>query len=201
MSRVLPLKIAIAQMRTFAQLCRSASIFSGTKEISQMVTRTPRSLIKCRPLCSNGFGLAGGPDIEFVEPDIVQQWRSQTPDRLAAQAFAAATGTGCDAPQCPNKDYPQPDPYDWRWYQSDKFSGLDKARSSIQNPQNRITIAHLDTGYKDEHSLSPQFLDTTRQRNFVDSERANDARDLADEGGTIGHGTGTLSILAGKTFG
>jgi hypothetical protein len=154
----------------------------------------------CHKLHRTGFGIAGAAEVEFAEPDIVQQWQADSPDRVAAQAFAVATGVSCAAPQPPNTDYPRPNPYDWRWYQGDDFSGLNSARSEIQNPQNRITIAHLDTGYLDGHSVLPQFLDRARQRNFVDQSRPNDARDLGDKGGNIGHGTGTLSILAGAVF-
>jgi len=100
----------------------------------------------CHKLHRSGFGMAGGPDVEFAEPDVVQQWPTDSQDRLATQAFAAANGAACDAPNPPNKDYPRPDPYDWRWYQGDDFSGLNSARSEIQVPADRITIAHLDTG-------------------------------------------------------
>lgn len=154
----------------------------------------------CHKLHRGGFGMAGAPDVEFAEPDIVQQWPADAPDRLAALAFAAAAGGTCDAPHPPNKDYPRPDPYDWRWYQQDNFSGISSARSEIQDPENRITIAHLDTGYRDGHSVLPKFLDRARQRNFVDQNLPNDARDPGNEGGNAGHGTGTLSILAGSLF-
>ena len=154
----------------------------------------------CHRLHRQGFGVMGTPEIEFAEPDVVQQWPADSPDRIAARAFAAATGPTCQAPDQPSTDYPRPNPFDWRWYQTDAFSGLAAARAQIQQPQRLITIAHLDTGYRDGHSLLPQKLDLARQKNFVDANRPNDARDLGDEGGNIGHGTGTLSILAGSQF-
>jgi len=154
----------------------------------------------CHKLHVQGFGMAGAGAVEFAEPDIEQQWPVDAESRLIARAFAAASGAICDEPQQPNKNYPRPDPFDWRWFETDNFSGLDTARSQIQTPADRVTIAHLDTGYRLGHSLLPQFLDTIRQRNFVDPNRPNDASDPGDEGGNAGHGTGTLSILAGARF-
>ncbi|HJZ96448.1 MAG TPA: S8 family serine peptidase [Candidatus Solibacter sp.] len=152
----------------------------------------------CHKLHRDGFGIAGAGNVEFAEPDVVQQWPIESVTRQTARAFAAADA--CAAPQQPNTSYPRPDKPDWRWYQGDSFSGLDTARSQIQNPQNRVTIAHLDTGYRQGHRVLPQFLDTTRQRNFVDADRPNDASDPGNEGGNAGHGTGTISILAGASF-
>src|SRR5262249_44985580 len=152
----------------------------------------------CHKLHREGFGIAGGGDIEFAEPDLVQQWPAESADRLAADAFAATNG--CTSPQQPNRKYPRPEPYDWRWFAGENFNGLDTARSQIQNPQDRVTIAHLDTGYRKGHRLLPQNLDMDRQRNFVDAHRPNDASDPGDQGGNVGHGTGTLSILAGALF-
>lgn len=153
----------------------------------------------CHQLHTEGLGIAGAGGVDFAEPDVVQQWPVDI-GRLAARAFGVASGTACQAPQQPNKDYPRPIPFDWRWFETDSFSGIDSARSQIQNPRNRVTIAHLDTGYRQGHRLLPQFLDKTRQRNFVDQERPNDASDPGSEGGNAGHGTGTLSILAGARF-
>jgi hypothetical protein len=153
----------------------------------------------CHKLHTQGFGIAGGGTVEFAEPDVEQRWPVESGNRQAARAFATA-GDACAAPQQPNKDYPRPADFDWRWFATDVFNGLDSARSQIQNPQNRLTIAHLDTGYRQGHRILPQFLDTARQRNFVDADRPNDASDPGNEGGNAGHGTGTLSILAGAMF-
>src|SRR5579863_3335804 len=49
----------------------------------------------CHKLHRGGFGMAGAPAVEFAEPDIVQEWKADSPDRVAAQAFAAATGGAC----------------------------------------------------------------------------------------------------------
>jgi subtilisin family serine protease len=116
---------------------------------------------------------------------------------------ASASGDRCRNPNPPNSRYPSPSPFDWRWFQHPNHSGLDGARSQINNPADRITIAHLDTGYRKGHDVLPRFLDTTRQRSFVDGDpNPNDASDPDIEGlgNNPGHGTGTLSILAGSLF-
>ncbi len=155
----------------------------------------------CHQLHTKGLDIPGSGAVEFAEPDVVQQWPVDSGDRLAARAFAADSGAACQAPQQPNKDYPRPpDPFDWRWFETDNFSGIDSARSQIQNPRDRVAIAHLDTGYRQGHLLLPRFLDKARQHNFVDQNRPNDASDPGSEGGNAGHGTGTLSILAGAQF-
>jgi subtilisin family serine protease len=61
-----------------------------------------------------------------------------------------------------------------------------------------VRVAHLDTGYDPHHATRPLHLAANLQKNFVDPDRPNDASD--DSSGNfnkLGHGTGTLSILAG----
>jgi hypothetical protein len=157
----------------------------------------------CHNLRSQGFGMAGAPTVEFAEPDVEQQFVFDSPERLAGQAFAAAAGETCKGPAAPNSAYPAPAPFDWRWYQGADFSGLEAARSQIPTPAARVTIAHLDTGYRKGHAVLPAFLDTVRQRSFVDGDpNPNDASDpgITGFGKNPGHGTGTLSILAGSMF-
>ena len=156
----------------------------------------------CHQLRTKGFGITGGPAVDFAEPDLEQQWVYNSPDRVAGKSFAAAART-CTSPDPPNSGYPSPTPFDWRWFQDPNHSGLDDARSQIKNPANRITIAHLDTGYRQGHAILPQFLDLTRQHSFVDGDKnPNDASDpdVTGFGNNPGHGTGTLSILAGNLF-
>ena len=124
----------------------------------------------CHQLQTKGFGIAGGPTVEFAEPDLEQQWIVDSPDRLAAKAFAASAGDTCRNPIPWDPRYPAPSPFDWRWFQDPNHSGLDGARSQINNPADRITIAHLDTGYRKGHDVLPRFLDTARQRSFVDGD-------------------------------
>ena len=157
----------------------------------------------CHQLRTTGFGIAGGAEVEFAEPDLAQQWPVDSPDRLVGKAFAATAADSCAAPAAPDSRYPAPSPYDWRWQQDAHHSGLEAARSQISNPANRLTMAHLDTGYRKGHALLPQFLDFARQRSFVDGDPdPNDASDpgIGGFGNNPGHGTATLGILAGGLF-
>ncbi len=66
-----------------------------------------------------------------------------------------------------------------------------------------ITIAHLDTGFDPDHITRPVNLAGHLQRNFVDDGYPpDDATDHTPEGMAFarnrGHGTGTLSLLAGN---
>jgi hypothetical protein len=161
----------------------------------------------CYQLQSKGMGLAGGPSVDFAEPDLQQQWIFNTPDEAAGKAFrATVAANACEKPDPADSRYPAPNQPDWRWYQGAGFSGLDGARSQIHLPddsKDRVTIAHLDTGYRKGHSVLPQFLDLTLQHSFVNGDPdPNDASD-PNHGGfsnNPGHGTGTISILAGSMF-
>jgi hypothetical protein len=158
---------------------------------------------QCHQLRTGGFGIAGAPAVEFAEPDFEQQWPVDSTGRNAARAFAAGAGALCQAPTPPNGDFPLPSSFDWRWYQDDAHSGLGTARDEASKFADRVTIAHLDTGYRQGHSVLPRLLDTGRQRNFVDDGRGtNDATDPGVEGfvANPGHGTGTIGILAGGVF-
>ncbi len=141
-----------------------------------------------------------GSRVEFAEPDIEQFWpvEENSPDGLG---FAA----GGD----PDRD---PDPQDSRYnkftiddaFRNDKHSGLDSARAAIGNipDEERVRIAHFDTGYDEDHATLPHHIDTHLERNFVDPGFPNDARDRTRGLLTnLGHGTGTLGILAGKSWG
>src|SRR5262245_37249356 len=86
----------------------------------------------CHQLHSQGFGIAGGPAVEFAEPDLQQQWVFDAPERVAGKAFrAVAAADACTRPDPPDARFPFPKPFDWRWFQGDQFSGLDAARSQI----------------------------------------------------------------------
>jgi hypothetical protein len=158
----------------------------------------------CHQLQSKGFGITGGPEVEFAEPDLEQQWIYDSPDRLAGKAFrATAAKDACERPDSADSRFPFPTPFDWRWFQDPAHSGLGAARSQIHNPKERVTIAHLDTGYRKGHSVLPQYLDTALQRSFVEGDpNPNDASDpnIGGLGSNSGHGTGTLGILAGSLF-
>ncbi|MBI4903590.1 MAG: S8 family serine peptidase [Acidobacteria bacterium] len=163
----------------------------------------------CHRLLRGGFGVAGAPAVDFVEPDMEQRWHFDSADRIAGKAFRATSSKdSCTQPDGADRRFPAPPetkpnaPYDWRWYQDAAHSGLDAARALIKNPKDRVAIAHLDTGYRKGHALLPEFLDLKLQRSFLDGEDPNDAtdRNIGGFGNAPGHGTGTLSILAGGLF-
>jgi hypothetical protein len=165
---------------------------------------------KCHQMRSGSMGLAAE-SIDFVEPDLHQQWAMALPDQSGGQAFAAVVARSCVAPVQPvtaADGYSAPDPFEWRWFQANGFAEFDMARTHIDLEElgktlERITIAHLDTGYREGHAVLPQFLDTTVARSFVEGDAdPNSAVDhgIGGFGNNPGHGTGTLSLLAGKVF-
>jgi hypothetical protein len=156
----------------------------------------------CHQLQSKGMGITGGGSVAFAEPDLQQQWIYTSADEGAAKEFRAmAAADACQNPDPPNSNYPAPNPMDWRWYLGGSFSGLDSARTLVGNPADKVVIAHLDTGYRKGHSVLPKFLDEKLQHSFVDGDPdVNNASDPGQGGLNPGHGTGTLSILAGSMF-
>jgi Subtilase family len=164
----------------------------------------------CHQLRSGGMGMAAA-NVEFVEPDLQQQWSFEAPGKIDDLAFAAQAPRTCDAPVQPitaPDGYSAPAPYVWRWFQTDGYAGFDSARAHI-NPaalgatEERITIAHLDTGYRKNHVVLPEFLDHNVERSFVKGDAdPNSATDpgVGGFGNNPGHGTGTMSLLAGKIF-
>jgi hypothetical protein len=137
--------------------------------------------------------IAGRGLIEFAEPDLQQQWLVGRPGSLAVRLAQAPS-----EPAAQNPKYPTlPDNY---WYRDERHAQWDAALASCPDPGDagRTRIAHLDTGYDPTHQMRPKYLNVKLQKNFVDQDRPDDASD--DSSGVInnlGHGTGTLSILAG----
>jgi len=84
------------------------------------------------------------------------------------------------------------------WHTGDAYSQLAKAARRVsQTRQEKIVIAHLDTGYDPSHHTKPANIDEYRQYNVIDNN--GDARDVATVGPlkNPGHGPATLGILAG----
>ncbi|UXI70243.1 S8 family serine peptidase [Tahibacter amnicola] len=148
-----------------------------------------------------GLGVAGGlGPIEAIEPDLEQQWpHGDSPGNESALALAAAK------PQCTfddqNAEGGRPKGPSVGWNLLDGFSALAQARARVGDKQAQIIIAHLDTGFDKAHATVPVNLMHALQRNFVAGDPPNDATDRTPDGlGFIrnrGHGTGTLSLLAG----
>ncbi|WP_343693655.1 S8/S53 family peptidase [Chitinophaga sp.] len=90
------------------------------------------------------------------------------------------------------------------WHLNMEFSQLRPARAAVKDSgkAKKIRIAHLDTGYHSAHISFPgKFIRKDLERNFVEGEedRWPSAEDQLVDGllKMPGHGTGTLSILAG----
>ncbi|MCG2842508.1 S8 family serine peptidase [Sandaracinobacter sp. RS1-74] len=84
-------------------------------------------------------------------------------------------------------------------------TGLDKARAQVAaDRQKDVLVAHLDTGFDPDHRQKPRNIDPLH-RSFVKGDSPQDG--ARTPGGGLpgleqpGHGTGTLSILAGPDFG
>jgi subtilisin family serine protease len=140
---------------------------------------------------TTGLGLAPGADVVAVEPDLEHAWLP-----LGAEQILAV-GEPCQARD--QKGPPLAQGSGFAWHLGDDYTGLKRARDAVGVGGAVVTIAHLDTGYDENHVLLPERLDRGRQRNFVDTDRPNDARDRTASGmlRNPGHGMGTLGILAG----
>ncbi len=147
----------------------------------------------CHEVMQGGMGLAAGfPEVHFAEPDLEQQWPTGSEAQLAM-----AAGRTCDKPADPDKRLPF-DANDLFWFRNNGHSELEAARNAVGEPGDRVRIAHLDTGYDPAHETLPEHLRKDLQKNFVDPDRPDNAED--DTSGllnNLGHGTGTLGILAG----
>lgn len=148
----------------------------------------------CHELTQGGLGLAGGPKVEFAEPDLQQQWVVGRPGTLVSELALSST-----EPDAQNPNYPTISNNNL-WYKDNQHAQWDAALAAAGDPGDgkRVRVAHLDTGYDPHHATRPLHLATSLQKNFVNADRPNDASD--DSSGlfnNLGHGTGTLSILAG----
>jgi hypothetical protein len=146
----------------------------------------------CHDLLDQAQGLQAA--VEFIEPDLTQQW-------LITRRDAQGLGLTrvCGVAEGQNTQYPSITDNNL-WFRDKGHGEYDAAMSLLGDPGQgkRVRIAHLDTGYDPNHETLPVFLNKTLQKNFVDDDRPDDASD--DSTGlfnNIGHGTGTLSILAG----
>ncbi|MET0300495.1 MAG: S8/S53 family peptidase, partial [Flavitalea sp.] len=142
--------------------------------------------------------LNSNPDVSFAEPEV----NSGATYFDYEEEITTRGGSDTD----PNEYieyWPHPEKRGF-WHLGDQYSQLLKARLEVaaMPSTHTIRIAHFDTGYSPEHLSTPAtIIRKDLERNFVDDEQDNwnSAVDpLAS--GTLkmpGHGTGTLSILAG----
>jgi hypothetical protein len=149
----------------------------------------------CHALLQQGFGIAGAPAASFAEPDLQQQWITGRQSDLGL-----ALSQSCDNADPQSEDFPRE--LNPLWFRDSGHSQFDGAIGAIGGPDvaSKVRIAHFDTGYDAEHRTLPKRLRTDLARNFVDDGSPNDARDQTSGPlNNLGHGTGTLSLLAGAS--
>ncbi|MBU1286958.1 MAG: S8 family serine peptidase [Alphaproteobacteria bacterium] len=150
----------------------------------------------CHALVDGSQGVAGRTKVEFAEPDIEHNfsWASET------AGFSVLSGQ-CGAPK-PQVGNPfEAIPGDDFWFLGEDHSQLLKARLQVKAKDRNVgRIAHIDTGYDPSHHSLPRHLRVDLQRNFRDDDRPYDAQDERSDQilANLGHGVGTLSLLAGK---
>lgn len=101
-----------------------------------------------------------------------------------------------------NETWAYPNPDIFGWHLKDTHSQLKKARMNASYKSGRrIRIAHFDTGYDAGNNITtPESMRFDLQKNFVKGENENIAIDPGTSGNIDqpGHGTSTLSVLAGN---
>lgn len=131
---------------------------------------------------------------EYVEPDIDNDlYDVEEPTKLLFKSTKAGY----------LQNWPAPPEIDDKfiWHLDDDYSELKKASNTVWNKVNAekcIKIAHIDTGYQEGHPALPEHLNSGIS--FVEGEEGMAAIDKTKKtfAEQDGHGTATMSILAGK---
>ncbi|HJP95395.1 MAG TPA: S8 family serine peptidase [Pyrinomonadaceae bacterium] len=138
--------------------------------------------------------------IVFAEPDLIHSF----PDTNEKNSGGAplALDAACNAiPQLDNGGKKK-GPDKFAWHLDDDFTQLRRARESVIFNEPRTRIAHIDTGYDRGHESQPQHLLQDLERSFVDGDGDPNSAGDPNRGNAFpdnsGHGTGTISILAGS---
>lgn len=143
--------------------------------------------------------LLTGADIEAIEPDIVQQWLEPGQPQVGAPRGFAAAGDEIGPDDSGGQAVGRPA----TWHLEADYSQLRDACKKVGDKQRNVRIAHLDTGYDPAHVTLPVNLRVDLGANFADDKPAGSkAEDPAPAAihlpNNHGHGTGTLSLLAGN---
>lgn len=139
-------------------------------------------------------------DVLFVEPDLDQSLFRETVDEGPDAAFAVGTDCRTCDPDVTNGKVKGEG---FAWHLDAAHSQLAQARRAVTFSEPRTRVAHIDTGFWPRHETNPAHVNEALQRNFVRSD--NDLTNAIDPDNDVrimdnsGHGTGTLSILAGGT--
>jgi hypothetical protein len=141
-----------------------------------------------------------GADVAIVEPDLPHKWAYENPTPLQPRDDRFAAAETCVFNDQNPRDGDTPAGPGFGWHLLSDFSQLKQARDEVSNGKRKVRIGHFDTGFDPNHVTRPEFLNLALQKNFVPGETENDAADPAQRGfiKQPGHGTGTLSILAGN---
>ena len=141
-------------------------------------------------------------DVLFAEPDIIHDVYEDTNEERTADGFGATKIECVQNPQDATRG--KVTGSNEVWHIGDNFTQLRSARDAVAFTEPRTRIAHIDTGYYPSHVTRPVHLRQDLERNFVDGDgNPNSAIDPNNERRILdnsGHGTGTLSILAGRAF-
>lgn len=146
------------------------------------------------------FAAAGTGNIEAIEPNLAQGWLDDAPAKDSA-AVDKEKFCAFDPQDEAGRQVAGPG---LAWNSGKDFSELKTARERVGDKLAAIMIAHLDTGFDPDHITRPVNLaGRDLQRNFVDDGfPVDDASDHTPAGMEFmrsrGHGTGTLSLLAGN---
>lgn len=145
------------------------------------------------------LGIAAS-DVVFAEPDLVH-------DIYPDPSGPEPTGPFAVAPDCANPDAQSTaggvgvGPTEQAWHLNKNFSQLEAARAAVTFTEPRTRIAHLDTGYSRRHAVRPAHILMDLERSFVEADGAGATAEDPDRDVFLidnsGHGTGTLSVLAG----
>ena len=138
-------------------------------------------------------------DVVFAEPDMEQDiYRDRNEAGISGEPFAV--GESCEPTEQEDGGGRAKGPNVFAWHLGDDFSQLGSARDSVEFSDPRTRIAHIDTGYDRNHHVRPLHIRHDLERNFVDGDGDPNSAQDPDNSGVFdnsGHGTGTLSILAG----
>jgi hypothetical protein len=138
-------------------------------------------------------------DVVFAEPDLVHAVFPDGNEDQPEQRMAV--GENCFADPQSGKHGKAVGPDEFAWHLGEKYSQLGKARDAVVFADPRTRIAHLDTGYYRSHVTVPEHPLPGLEKNFVEGDHDSSSAEDPDNPLLIldnsGHGTGTLSILAG----
>jgi len=139
-------------------------------------------------------------DVVFAEPDVIHDVYRDTNEVQAGAGFAV--GDNCETNPQDGTRGKALGPDVFGWHLGDDFTQLGKARDAVEFTEPRTRIAHIDTGYFGAHVTRPKNILHEIERNFAgkgdDPDSAEDPNSRGFLLDNTGHGTGTISILAGN---